>query len=149
MILVLNEWVFHDLWGENGETAFQQTARFLNVFKQSDDRLVLPIATPWQSKAFQLMTRLDTRSILVSQVLHSLLRGSNTIRVQPEDPPSDPVPFLGSVPSEDVYLVLAYVAADADLLVTTDQGLFESLQQQASINCQMRDHFLASYVLAP
>ena len=148
MILLLNEWVFHDLWGENGETTFQQTAHFLTAFSQSDDRLVVPAATPWEEKAFQLMRRSDTRSILVSKVLHSLLHSSNAIRVRPEDSPPAPAAFLDSVPAEDVYLVLAYIAADADRLVTTDHGLFDALVAEDSINCRLRDDFLAEYLAA-
>ena len=42
MILVLNEWVFHDLLFENGDPAFQETARFLVAFGESEDILVIP-----------------------------------------------------------------------------------------------------------
>ncbi len=148
MILLLNEWVFHDLWGENGETAFRQTARFLTAFRQSDDRLVVPLATPWEGKAFQLMRRADTRSTLVSKALHSLLRGPRAIQVRPEDPSSAPVAFFDSVPDEDIYLVLAYVSADADLLVTTDLGLFDALDEHDDVNCGLRDDFLPEYLAA-
>ena len=35
MILVLNEWVFHDLLFENDDPAFQETAQFLVAFGES------------------------------------------------------------------------------------------------------------------
>ena len=35
MILVLNEWVFHDLLFENDEPAFHETAQFLDAFEKS------------------------------------------------------------------------------------------------------------------
>ena len=40
MIVVLNEWVFHDLLGENGEEDQRLTAAFLNTFHASSDKLV-------------------------------------------------------------------------------------------------------------
>ena len=56
MILVLNEWVFHDLLRENGVESFKETARFLISFKDSDDRMVYPPEERWKQKAFRLMT---------------------------------------------------------------------------------------------
>jgi hypothetical protein len=31
MLYVLNEWVFHDLLGENGDDTFKETGRFLGT----------------------------------------------------------------------------------------------------------------------
>ena len=42
MILVLNEWVFHDLLFDNGDPAFRETARFLVALQTSEDVLVIP-----------------------------------------------------------------------------------------------------------
>ena len=50
MILVLNEWVFHDLLGDNGEAVQRQTAAFLNAFHASHDKLVLPREPRWTRK---------------------------------------------------------------------------------------------------
>ena len=61
MILVLNEWVFHDLLGENGEAVQRETAVFLNDFYTSHDKLVLPREPRWSQKAYQLMTLGDAR----------------------------------------------------------------------------------------
>ena len=91
MILVLNEWVFHDLLLDNGDAAFQETARFLIAFRESEDILVVPAEERWKRKAFQLMTMADIRQRLVSRLLHGLLRDSNrTIRIQPEANPRSP-----------------------------------------------------------
>lgn len=42
MLLVLNEWLFHDLLNENGAAAFQETAEFTIALERSADRLVVP-----------------------------------------------------------------------------------------------------------
>lgn len=146
MILVLNEWVFHDLLFDNGDAAFRETARFLVAFRESEDVLVVPGEERWNRKAFQLMTMSDTRQRLVSRLLHSLLRDSNrTIRIQPEESPPIPQELLDRLPCEDIYLVQAYVAAGADLLITTDQGLYCAIGEHDGVNRRMREDFLAEY----
>ena len=146
MILVLNEWVFHDLLSDNGDAAFQETAKFLIAFRESEDILVVPAEERWRRKAFQLMTMTDTRGKLVSRLLHSLLRDSGrTIRIQPEENPPVPQELLDRLPCEDVYLVRAYLAAGADLLITTDQGLFCAIGDHDDVNCRMREQLLAEY----
>ena len=146
MILVLNEWVFHDLLFDNGDAAFQETAKFLITLQESEDILVIPAEERWKRKAFQLMTMSDVRQRLVIRLLHSLLRDSDrTIRMQPEANPPIPRDLLDRLPCEDVYLVRAYVAAGADLLVTTDRGLFCAVGDHDDINCRMREQLLAEY----
>ena len=146
MILVLNEWVFHDLLLDNGDAAFRETAKFLMAFHESEDILVIPAEERWQRKAFQLMAMSDVRQRLVSRLLHGLLRDSErTIRIPPEANPPIPQDLLDRLPCEDVYLVRAYIAAGADLLVTTDQGLFCAIGDHADVNCRMREQLLAEY----
>ena len=146
MILVLNEWVFHDLLFENGDLAFQEAARFLVAFRKSEDVIVIPAEERWKRKAHQLMKMSDLRQRLVSKLLRSLiLDADRAIQVQPEEAPPVPQEFLDRLPCEDVYLVLAYVSAGADLLITTDRGLFCAIGEDDGVNCRMRDDFLQGY----
>ena len=146
MILVLNEWVFHDLLFENGDPAFRETARFLVAFEESEDVLVIPAEERWKQKAHQLMKMSDLRQRLVSKLLRSLmLDADRAIRIQPEEDPPVPQELLDRLPCEDVYLVLAYVSAGADLLITTDQKLFRAIGEPDDVNCRMRDDFLSEY----
>ena len=146
MILVLNEWVFHDLLFENDDLAFQETAQFLVAFGESEDILVIPAEERWKRKAFQLMTMSDIRRRVVSRLLRSLmLDADRAIQIQPEADPPLPQDLLDRLPSEDVYLVLAYLSAGADLLITTDRGLFRAFGEHDDVNCRMRDDFLPWY----
>ena len=146
MILVLNEWVFHDLLLDNGDAAFQETAKFLIAFRESEDILVIPAEERWKRKAFQFMTMFDVRQRLVSRLLHGLLWDSDrTIRIPLEANPPIPQDLLDRLPGEDVYLVRAYIAAGADLLITTDQGLFCAVDEHDDVNCRMREQLLAEY----
>ena len=54
--------------------------------------------------------------------------------------------LLGKLPKEDVYLVSAYLSVGADVLVTTNQKLYDSLVGSELVSCQMRDDFLSDYL---
>ena len=144
MILVLNEWIFHDLLGENGEVAKSETAKFLNTFYESRDGLVLPTEQRWLQKAYQLMTLTDPRLRITSQQFHTLLQNSTRTIDTRSEAPSD-LPNELVIPTEDVYLVEAYMCAKADVLITTDEGLHEALSIYSDVNCQLRKDFLAQY----
>ena len=147
MLYVLNEWVFHDLLGENGDNRFKDTGRFLVAFHRSDDRLVTPPKRRWNEKAYRLMQTTDPRGRQISQAFHSLLRDSNrAVRHTPEDLPAISQELQELTPPEDLYLVLAYVATNADLLVTTDEKLHAALAQSDEVSCQLRSEFLAAYM---
>ena len=146
MILVINEWIFHDLLGENGPERFRSAAAFLVKFDTSDDKIVMPAEGRWRGKAFQLMTATGPAQRQVSKLLHSLLRNTDRcIRLLPTDIPVVPQNLYRWAPSEDVYLIEAYVASNADFLVTTDETLFEKVGEHGEFNCLMRDDFLSAY----
>ena len=146
MILVLNEWIFHDLLGENGMQSFRSSAEFLVKLDRSDDRIVMPSEERWRAKAYQLMTATSPAQRELSKLMHSLLRDTERcIRLDNVDMPEHSLISYDWAPSEDVYLLEAYVASKADLLVTTDETLFQAIAEHGEFNCQMRDDFLSSY----
>lgn len=146
-VIVLNEWVFHDLLGENGTEAQQETASFLDVFFMSADMLALPREDRWLRKTSRLMAQADARLRRIGRQFLTLLGDRNrtidTRAMGEADIPSD---LLACLPEEDVYLVRAYVLASADLLVTTDTALRDSLADSRLVSCIMRDKFLSEYL---
>ena len=146
MILVLNEWVFHDLLGDNGEAFQRQTAAFLNAFHASRDKLVLPREPRWTRKAHRVMGQGDARLRNSSKQLKTLIYNSDrAVDVQTTARLDAPEELRDSLPEEDVYLVEAYLSAGADTLVTTDQGLHEALADSVVVSCRLRDEFLSGY----
>ncbi len=82
-----------------------------------------------------------------SKQFQSILQDSErTIDSRRLDEVDIPQELLDQVPCEDKYLVSAYMSTEADLLVTTDRGLFDSLANTELVSCQMRDEFLSSYL---
>ena len=146
MTLVINEWIFHDLLGENGLERFRLAAAFLVKLDGSNDRIVMPAEARWRGKAFQLMTATSPAQREVSKVMHSLLRDTERcIRLENDDMPEESLTSYDWAPEEDVYLLQAYSAASADLLITTDEELFEKARERGEIACRLRDEFLSSY----
>ena len=146
MIVVLNEWIFHDLYGRNGDHMQREAALFLGSLVRSVDILVVPSEPRWIGKANGLMRFMDARRRAISKVFRSLYDDSDrTIRIQADMAEDVPDHLLSQLPVEDVYLVSAYLSADADVLVTTDVPLHESLVGSDLVTCRMRDDFLADY----
>ena len=146
MIIVLNEWIFHDLYGSNGDHRQSEAALFLGSLVRSDDTLVIPGEPRWTNRANRLMRFVDARRRTISKVFRSLYDDSDrTLRVLSEDTAEVPPELLAQIPEEDVYLASAYLSANADVLVTTDVPLFESLTESGLVTCRMRDDFLSDY----
>ena len=147
MLIVLNEWIFHDLWGENGELRQQEAERFLRALVQSADTLIVPNEPRWTGKANHLMRFSDSRRRVISKVFRSLYSDSErTIRIRADIAEIVPEEVLRQLPEEDVYLVSAYLSADADVLVTTDVPLYKALADRDFVTCRMRGDFLADYL---
>ena len=144
MIVVLNEWIFHDLIGENCEDAQQESAEFLNLFSASRDTLVLPDERRWREKAYRLLSLSDAAIRNTCLQFQALMLDSRRA-VDVGSMHAMDVPADMSVPDDDRYLVRAYLSSDADVLVTTDRGLHEALAGSNAVCCALRDQFLADY----
>ena len=147
MLLVINEWIFHDLLMDNGRLAFKETESFVNRLFGSDDRVVMPDEDRWRRKAYQLMTESSPVQRQVSQLFHRLLRDPDRCLILSIAGPQGA--SLGAydwAPPEDVYLIEGYVASQADLLVTTDVRLFDAIAEYGQFTCQMRDDFISGYM---
>lgn len=150
MLIVLNEWIFHDMWGENGVENQEQAERFLKAFRESDDLLVIPAPGEhrWRDKVYELLERAnwDPRIRSVSRLFRSLIRSDESaVAIPPEHTVVLPTELATRLPPEDIYLVEAYFSAGADTLVTTDLGLHGALADFAVVECLLRDDFLAGY----
>ena len=150
MLIVLNEWIFHDMWGENGVENQKQAERFLRDFRESGDLLVIPAPGEhrWREKVYELQERAnwDPRIRSVSRLFRSLLRSDeNSVEVLPENAVALPTEMAARLPPEDIYLVEACLSAGADMLVTSDLVLHGALADFAVIECLLRDDFLTGY----
>ena len=147
-LLVINEWIFQDIKGENGQLARDETARFLTQFKQGQDKFAVLKVSPWAKKADELMRHGDFRIRTLSKLMRSMIFDLNKCCIlQPEDVKiAAPQDAIAAVPEEDVYLIQTYYAAGADLLVTTDEGLLDAFESREDVQVVHREDFLKNYL---
>ncbi len=148
-MLVINEWLFHDLQGENGREKQVETFLFLQTLEHRRERLAFLKESQWAGKSWSLMGINDIRLKPLSRLLQRILRNSNKCRiVQPEDIEAAGVPeeAIDAAPEEDIYLIQTYYASNADLLVTTDAGLLEAFESRQDVEVIHRDSFLRDYL---
>lgn len=148
-MLVINEWLFHDLQGENGHEKQIETFFFLQTLEHRRERLAFLKEGRWAEKSWGLMGINDIRLKPLSRLLQRILRNSNKCRiVQPEDIEAAGVPeeAIDAAPEEDIYLIQTYYAANADLLITTDEGLLEAFVSRQDVEVVHRDGFLNDYL---
>ena len=146
MILLLNEWVFHDLTLENGEDNFRETARFLIYLQDAHITLVVPAERRWLVKAGRLFDGSDPQVRAVARLFNNILHDSNrTIWTNYQQMEAVPADIYSAIPEEDIYLIKAYVTSSAELLVTSDIGLYQACESSNTINCQLREDFLKGF----
>lgn len=143
---VVNEWLLHDLRGDNAQEAQDEAIKFLQRLKEKCDQIVVLHGSSWMQKAYDLMSCTNVRAL--SKYLHlAILRDiekcrlleQSEVRVLPDH-------VRESVPEEDVYLLESYYAANANALVTTDQKLRDLLSSHGSVAVRLRDEFLREYL---
>ena len=147
-MLVINEWLFQDIKGENGQSKRQKTAIFLTQFAQNQDKIAVLSGSPWMIKAYELMRYNDPAIRLLSKRIHGLIRNSSKCRIlQSDDIEAAPAPAdaIDAAPDEDIYLIQTYYAADADLLITTDKGLHNAFASRQDVKVIFRNDFLNDY----
>ena len=146
MILVINEWISEDLNGENSPDKFKEAAEFVVRLNRSQYKVVMPVERRWREKANRARVSANPMhreaGRLFVDLFWDLARG---IILNPDDIPTTPHGAYDWAPPEDVYLIEAYVASVANLLVTTDGTLFQAIVEHGQFTCRMRDEFLPSY----
>ena len=146
MILVINEWIFEDLTGENGQGKFKEAAEFVVKLNRSDDKVVVPVELRWREKANRARTAADPMRREAGRLFVDLFWDlSKGVILNADDIPVTTEDEYDWAPPEDVYLIEAYAASSADLLVTTDVPLFEAIAEYEQFTCQMRDDFISAY----
>lgn len=146
--LIVNEWVIHDLRGDNGEQRQRETLQFLIQVEQKCDHIVLLHGSTWMRKAYELMK--DPRASLrpVSKFLHlAFLRNPSKCQILGENE-VQPLPdnMQSVVPYDDSYLIQLNTAVPRSTIVTTDRSLIERLSKLPNITVSIREEFLKHYM---
>jgi len=148
-LILLDEWLFSHLQGEEGSERQRQAYRILEEIERRCDRIAWRPDTPWARKAYKLMKDQRPAVRAASRLLQRLLR----------DPQKGVIPSSSagsaarspeawsSIPEEDRYLLEIYIDAGAELLVSTDQKLLDQLQRSfPEVRAQELEEFVRSYL---
>lgn len=146
--LILNEWVIHDLCGENGQEHQLETLQFLERIEKKCDYIVLLRGSPWTKKAYQFMKASDLQLRYYCQFLHtSFISNSNKCKIYTIDEIVSLTPDVQTlIPEEDTYLVQLCLAEPNSILITSDVKLLEALSHIPTITAKPRDQFIKDYL---
>lgn len=148
--IVVDEWLFHDLAGDNGSIKQEETFRFLYKILKICDRIVILEDSPFASKIGQFIKSSENDTTLkeISKFLNgSILTNSLKTELLPKEN-IKPLPshLAKLVPSDDRYLFQAHLALKGSFILTTDGRWPVKLTKQKSIKIEMRDSFLKKYL---
>jgi len=146
--LILNEWVWADCKGTNGNERRSQTNRFLQAIFESADKVIIVKGSPFYKKAWNLCTAVDRPSRDIAKYFtRNYLYNSNKCLILAEQELTDITGTLSqSVKNDDHYLVKAAQTVPDSLIITTDNPLCKALNK-FNIDCVMRDAYIPMYLL--
>lgn len=144
-IIVPDEWLVHDIWGDNGVEHQQEVLKFLERLVRQCDRFLLRRPSPFLDKTFDLMKDSRTESRYISKFLRLevLYNSQKTIYVDESSP--IPEELSEQVKQGDRYLVEALITNREAVLVSTDQSLVECIKAKSQ-SAYLRDKFLKEYL---
>ena len=141
---IVDEWLWHDLSGENGNERRVEAFAFVENVVHQCDTIISMKQSRFEQKFFQLCQRADvtTRGI-VRFFRMQILQNRQKYRAYAEtDCP--PLPDESAVKTDDAYLVRLGLGGYGTV-VTTDNPLLQRLQEM-NIPCIHRDSLLKDYV---
>ncbi len=145
--LVLDEWLWSDLAGENSTQKQSETFQLLKAIYWKCDRIVTVQGSRFAQKAERFFRHTDvTRRQIARYYRNHFWYNSLKCRILEEDQLLDlPAQIVAKVNRDDHYVVRAYLTAKASVIVTTDIPLKGALAEQV-IPCKLRDEFVPDYI---
>ncbi len=145
--LVIDEWLWSDLAGENTVEKQRETSLFLETVFKKCDRVVRVKGSRFDQKAMRFWRHTDVTRRTIARVFEAqFLYNSEKSVVLEEDQLQDlPTQLATAINPDDHYLVRAYLASNATVIVTTD-NLLHGVLTRHSIACQQRDEFVPAYI---
>jgi len=134
LLIIPDEWLIHDLIGENGENKQRETINFLEKVYIKCDKLVILSGSPFNNKVYKLLfkdSRVHVRKISKFFYLKFLINSEKCIKL--DSVKELPENIKDKVPEEDRYLFQIRETLQEGIIVTTDEGL----QKFQGVKCMM------------
>lgn len=146
---VFDEWLWADLSGENGQDAQRESFILLKRIFEKCDRMVTVSGSPFLRKFHYLAGKTNIgdpkRAIIKVFKVQFLENSEKLCLLQEGDLLEIPKEIEHKVKEDDKYLVRAYCAGRAELLVTSDNPLIKVLCDYG-IKCRDRASFISEYL---
>ena len=150
-VFVINEWLWADSSGENGQQAQGDALKVITRLAASDHQIVVVEGSRFDQKAWKLCksTSPMIAQRLASAFVATVRQSSNRCRIlKPQDTADLPETLASATNTDDHYLVRALVSVAGAILVTTDKNLCEAVRK-AGLKCLSREEFMAQIFLGP
>jgi len=143
---VINEWLWHDLAGDNGREHQLQAIRLITQFGASEHQIVVIEGSRFDQKAWSLCKSADqaVRQGVVAFVLNIRLNSDKCLILKSSEISPFPEDLVSTIKPDDRYLVQAQLAVDGSAIVTNDNPLQQALNH-AGLRCMSRGEFLALF----
>jgi len=148
--LVLNEWLWYDLRGENGKALQSESLSVLGRLLESTDRIVVVLSSSFVRKFWDLCREASTPAQRLAVVRFKALFVDSTkcVQLEPDSLP-DISDLKADCKKDDWYLIQAQRAQGAEsVVVTTDQPLIDALKSH-SIPYIHRNEWVRGFIGTP
>lgn len=154
MILILDEWIIHDLINDNGEEKQKESFQFLERMKDKCDKICLVKESKFMGKIGRF-AKLAANSLELKNKFRFLklvfLENSEKCEIiklqNAKNGDVNVQELLVKINPDDHYLVIAYSKFKEEgykcVIITTDNKLKEALHNRVSVS--LRDSFIKEY----
>ena len=147
MVFIVDEWLWHDLAGENGEIKREESAKFLYCVFGICDKLSVMVGSPFVHKFWKFSKKGKIEPKLVKLFKLSFLSNSQKCLIHE----CTSKHRLKGIKEDDLYLYNLWVLHKEDdteddiIVVTTDSPLLEIFSREG-VKVVIRDEFVREYV---
>ena len=146
--LVIDEWLWSDLAGENTKAGQREAFQFLEAVYNKCDRIVTVRGSRFDQKSLGVFKLNDVIGILILKFFKDRFwfNSMKTVILEEDQLPQLPENLCKEVKPADQYLVRAFIACGASEIVTTDNPLKDALIRNG-IDCKHRCDFVPAYIV--
>lgn len=144
---VINEWIWADASGVNGQQAQREAFATITKLTKSNHQIVVIEGSPSDQKVWQLCKSTDS---VVVGIVRAYLTGlrfnlDRCVVLKQEAVTACPEDLLPLVKLDDRYLIEAQLTVPGSIIVTTDNPLRDTVIGTAGLPCLLRAEFLHSF----
>ncbi len=144
MILIIDEWLWHDITGENGEEKRKESFKFLECILKICDEIAIMKKSKFSKKLWKVAKNKDLKTIkIVKFFISKILHNSRKCRIYEYENKH----YLGGIKEDDIYLYNLYILIEEKekCIITTDNPLLNVLKNHKIKVCS-REKFIKSYL---